>query len=416
MTRESISSSPSSLSAAAAEIHDELDDSVQVWELAVEEIARVLPQTFSRLSPARASMLTDQIREILPAGSPQRLVCVAGAVGPPRLAESVVAMAVLTPGCDTANILHLDWAFPGLASERTRSTVGHESSAGVPGCVSNAHAAAIWRRLAAIFRRSGVCFVQWTTDPIAKSPPDGDAAGEPQACPEPFPKAAHGPAAMQFTPIGTLEYLSLDRDREGRWRVSVPAGEAAKQSGPQQSSPRRCPPVRLTPLGSGDAMAASDWEQLVARTYLQSLDCPPLTRFRTAGEILASYRQAASYAPDLWYRVEALDESLEAPVTIGCVLLARHPGRSAGASAPIDRACVLELVYMGIVPEHRGRDYGQALLGAIVEICQQQQAERLVLAVDQDNDPAMAAYRRLGMLRLFRETVWARAVEDAENG
>jgi ribosomal protein S18 acetylase RimI-like enzyme len=100
---------------------------------------------------------------------------------------------------------------------------------------------------------------------------------------------------------------------------------------------------------------------------------------------------------------------------IGCIILARHPAPSTRNPARVNPACVVELVYMGIVPEHRGRDYGQAVMAVVTEVCQQQGAERLILAVDETNAPAIAAYRRFDMLHMFRETVWGRSVGAAEN-
>lgn len=171
--------------------------------------------------------------------------------------------------------------------------------------------------------------------------------------------------------------------------------------------------VIFRPLDPSGPHPTSSFERLVERTYVDSLDCPSLAEFRTAAEILQSYRDADGFAADLWYRVEAIGDAGGDPVVIGCVILARHPAPSTRDPSRVNPACVMELVYMGIVPEHRGRHDGQSVMERVTEVCQQEGAERLILAVDEANAPAIAAYRRFGMLPLFRETVWGRSVGAA---
>ncbi|MFG0255955.1 MAG: GNAT family N-acetyltransferase, partial [Rhodopirellula sp. JB053] len=143
------------------------------------------------------------------------------------------------------------------------------------------------------------------------------------------------------------------------------------------------------------------------------LDCPPLENFRTVQEIIAGYRTAAAFAPDLWFIArESLDEesSIQEPANVGCLILARHASSHCESDEEYNPSAVIELVYMGITPQYRGRGYGEALLRKLIDICQQHSAERLILAVDRDNHPALAAYKSIGMQPLFRETVWGHKV------
>lgn len=407
MSCESIPSTPSNLAAPAGESHSAQADLMSVWELASEDWAALVPHAFRRISPTRAGLLTDQIQEILRSETEQHLVCIAAATGPPILAESVIAIALLTPGSDTATILHVDWVQPGALHRRTDATVGRNSSVLVRS-FSESHAAAIWQKLAAIFSPANIRFVQWATDPVTSRPPRSrpaaDSSTEVAASDRIELAAAGWPMAMNFTPIGTLKYLSLDGDATGKWNARDLRAEAGDP--PQRTHPQ----VVLQPLDFCDKVQTAAFEQVIERTYMDSLDCPSLAQFRTPHEIIQGYRAATSFAPDLWYSVEITRHAVGAPITIGCILLARHPGPVTRTPDCINPACVVELVYMGILPEYRGQNYAQSMMAKTANICQQQGAERLILAVDETNVPALAVYRRSGMLQLFRETVWGRCV------
>tara|TARA_A100001391_G_scaffold158497_1_gene116940 strand:+ start:418 stop:1050 length:633 start_codon:yes stop_codon:yes gene_type:complete len=208
---------------------------------------------------------------------------------------------------------------------------------------------------------------------------------------------------MGFTQLGTLQYLSLNADATGLWP------HRGRQGTNENSGAREQQNVIAIPLDATDATQMTAFEDLVERTYVDSLDCPPLVQFRTAQDIVRNYRSVETYSPDLWYTVAEVCQAGDEPSTIGCVILARHPAPSASQPAQINPACVIELVYMGIIPEYRGRDYGKAIIRMITKVCQQHGTERLILAVDQANPPALAIYRRSGMLPLFRETVWGRS-------
>ncbi len=91
------------------------------------------------------------------------------------------------------------------------------------------------------------------------------------------------------------------------------------------------------------------WQRLatvVEKTYVGSLDCPEVTGLRSAYETLQGYRQNTQWRPDLWFLVGAAQED------IGCLLLL--------GDRPQD-GCP-ELVYMGLIPEYRGRGIGSWLV------------------------------------------------------
>ncbi|MCM2371182.1 GNAT family N-acetyltransferase [Aporhodopirellula aestuarii] len=407
--------------------------SITVWKLSTAELATALTHTFDRISPARAGIVTDQLRGILKAQATDRLVVLAASTDPPQLQQSLLAIAMLPESGDTATILHVDWVEPNRTERESHQTVGNtsqdrsktDSTVGDTGLATGSESTknqlgeSLWQRLSGILAERGIRFLQWATDPAS---PPSDSTGElPRASANEWPQILH------FAQIGTLEYLALDCDGEGRW--SSTRGETRKTSSQKTTNaPARDPfSLKLHPLDQDDSDQKVEFEKLVQRTYVDSLDCPPLERFRTVSEIITGYRIVDAYAPDLWYTVRLdhpgqastgaddgerqTEENVES--IIGCVILARHSGSSSRNNEQTNPASVIELVYMGIAPEYRGRGSGQQIMQMIEDVCQQQNAERLILAVDRNNHPAIAAYRGIGMQPLFRETVWGRSLTDA---
>ncbi len=107
-------------------------------------------------------------------------------------------------------------------------------------------------------------------------------------------------------------------------------------------------------------------------------------------EVLDGYRAQGRHLPEHWYSVQFRGND------VGVLILADHP--TAGNC---------ELVYMGVVPPARGSGLGERIvrraLAAAVEIG----AQRLVLAVDAANGPALELYRRAGFVEWDRRTVYA---------
>ncbi len=140
------------------------------------------------------------------------------------------------------------------------------------------------------------------------------------------------------------------------------------------------------------AATAAEHAQLAAiveRTYVATLDCPPLNGRQDARHVLADYERIGAPRDQRWQIVRA------AGVDVGCLLLADHPQQDQ-----------VELVYMGLVPEVRGRGWGE-----LVALRARQQARawrrgRVVLAVDAANRPAVNLYRRAGFTVFDRRAAW----------
>ena len=125
------------------------------------------------------------------------------------------------------------------------------------------------------------------------------------------------------------------------------------------------------------------FKQTIARSYEHSLDCPGLSGMRDMEDVLIGHKGGNEFDPALWF---LLTESQQPR---GILLL----GTASHANA-------LELVYLGLTPEARGKGLGDALMNlALVSVMRHSRAE-LTLAVDSHNTPAVNLYFRHGLRRI----------------
>jgi ribosomal protein S18 acetylase RimI-like enzyme len=71
---------------------------------------------------------------------------------------------------------------------------------------------------------------------------------------------------------------------------------------------------------------------------------------------------------------------------------------------------IIEIVYMGLRPSARGKSYGRELVKYAFAIAKQLESARLILAVDQQNSPALAIYESFHFRSIMSETVWAKSI------
>jgi len=136
-------------------------------------------------------------------------------------------------------------------------------------------------------------------------------------------------------------------------------------------------------------------QEVLERTYERTLDSPELNGVRDVGEILAGYRAIGRFDPKHWLI------ATHAGRDIGCVLLAEHPSEH-----------TFELVYMGLVPDVRGRGWGLEVVRKSQQLAQSRQSARLVLAVDARNEFALHTYFAAGFVVWDRRSVLARIFEQ----
>jgi GNAT superfamily N-acetyltransferase len=131
--------------------------------------------------------------------------------------------------------------------------------------------------------------------------------------------------------------------------------------------------------------------QLTESTYVDSQDCPAMNGRRPMRDVIEGYRATGNFRPENWWFVRAEGQD------VGVLLLADH-----GA------ADFWELVYMGLVPESRGRGWGHEIVRYAQRCVYVAGAERMLVAVDAANKPAIDVYREAGFVAWDRRSVFAR--------
>ncbi|MEL7237660.1 MAG: GNAT family N-acetyltransferase [Planctomycetota bacterium] len=163
----------------------------------------------------------------------------------------------------------------------------------------------------------------------------------------------------EFRLLTTLVYLTRTVRRAPR-KLALPAGYHTEAYGPNTH-----------------ALFA----EAIDRSYIDSLDCPELTGRREVEDVIAGHKAAGEFHPSLW---SVLVET-ETNRPVGVLLLA---GMGNAASEGI------ELVYLALVPEARGKGLGHVLLGHAEAVAARSASKQLALAVDGRNTPALSLYRK----------------------
>lgn len=132
-------------------------------------------------------------------------------------------------------------------------------------------------------------------------------------------------------------------------------------------------------------------KRLLARTYVESLDCPGLEEHRDLDDVLTGYRATGIYDPQRWLLASSAGED------VGVVIVAEHPGT--------DQA---ELIYMGLTPEARGRGLGLRLVQRAFCEAAAMGVDQLMVAVDDGNTPARRVYERAGFAPWAKRYVYIR--------
>ena len=144
------------------------------------------------------------------------------------------------------------------------------------------------------------------------------------------------------------------------------------------------------------------FKRAIAATYDNSLDCPALNGVRDMEDVVAGHRASGEFDPRLWrLLVEPAADPADPPVPLGVLLL-----------APIPAAAALELVYLGLVPAARGRRLGDLLLRHALAGVADHGMQRLTLAVDARNAPALKLYYRHGLARVGSKLAMMRDLRE----
>lgn len=119
------------------------------------------------------------------------------------------------------------------------------------------------------------------------------------------------------------------------------------------------------------------------RSYAETLDCPELCGMRDTADVLESHRSTGAWDRNLWWLIFLNDQPH------GCMLFNRCPDHES-----------VELVYLGLSTQLRGKRIGSALLRLGLSRLAGSPADHVACAVDLRNTPARRLYENAG----FRET------------
>ncbi len=137
------------------------------------------------------------------------------------------------------------------------------------------------------------------------------------------------------------------------------------------------------------------WLELIDRTYAGTLDCPLIDGLRKTADVVAGYRSVGEFRPGLWQM--AVHEGTD----VGCLLVNLHPD--------VGHA---EIVYVAVVPEVRGRGWGLTLTKHAQWLARETNSQRLVLAVDAANEPAIRLYSQTGFVVFDRREVHVQSLAE----
>lgn len=133
----------------------------------------------------------------------------------------------------------------------------------------------------------------------------------------------------------------------------------------------------------------------VGDSYQQSLDCPGLNGLREIDDVLTGHKASGEFDPRFWFVL------CRQGSPIAVLLLNRVP-----------RSDTAELVYLGLVPPFRGRGLGNLMLRHALHCVRQIGLERLSLAVDANNAPALNLYYRHGLQRVGSKIAMMRDLRE----
>jgi ribosomal protein S18 acetylase RimI-like enzyme len=129
----------------------------------------------------------------------------------------------------------------------------------------------------------------------------------------------------------------------------------------------------------------------VLESYHDSLDCPALNGMRNIEDILAGHKAAGPFDPKDWFIL------LRGDLPVAVLLLCKT-----------HLADGMELVYLGLIPKIRGLGIGNYLMQIAEARVYEHRLQKLTLAVDSKNQPALKLYYRHGMQQIGTKTAMMR--------
>ena len=135
----------------------------------------------------------------------------------------------------------------------------------------------------------------------------------------------------------------------------------------------------------------------ILASYEDTKDCPALLGVRHINDVIAGHMAAGEFDPKRWIAL------YEDGKPLGVMLLNRITHRSA-----------LELVYLGLSPHARGKGLGRKLVQHAMNITADYNTCQILMAVDQENEPARKLYQRMGFARGEKKTAMIYILDDKD--
>ncbi len=130
------------------------------------------------------------------------------------------------------------------------------------------------------------------------------------------------------------------------------------------------------------------FKDVISRSYKGSLDCPELENLRDMESVISSHKAAGDFDPHYWKLLFWQGKA------VGVLLL-----------SPLSDSRLMELTYMGLIPQARGHQLGRVLLQQACSCCVDYGSDTLILAQDCRNHYAYRLYTSFGFKVTFRRTV-----------
>lgn len=134
----------------------------------------------------------------------------------------------------------------------------------------------------------------------------------------------------------------------------------------------------------------ADFCKAIEASYIDTLDCPGLVGMRRTEQIIAGHKATGRFDPHNWL---AFFDQEGDPIA---VLL----------FAEVAQGGAHELVYLGVAQAYRGKGVGGRLMSYAVSEAARQGGQRLYLAVDDRNDPAVRLYTGMGFRASTRKIAY----------
>ncbi len=121
------------------------------------------------------------------------------------------------------------------------------------------------------------------------------------------------------------------------------------------------------------------FQEVLLRSYQDSLDCPEVSGARTSDEVLAGHQAQGLFDPRRWWLVSRQGEP------VGVIITSPQPDTGDW-----------DLSYLGVVPGARRQGFGRSMMLHVMLEARLAGAPQMTLSVDGRNTPAQQLYHSLG--------------------